>query len=206
MVTPPGAWVLGCTHALRDEALVTEDVEPLIDEHGRPHPWWRGGEEATLLTFLDHHRATLAWKCRGLDADGLAARTAATTMTLGGLLNHLAYVEDSWFSVVLHDASRAMPWNEVDWETDPDWDWNSAATTPTDELWARWETACERSRTLTATALAAGGLDHVAARQTDPDYGAPNLRWIVAHMIEEYARHNGHADLLREAIDGEVGE
>ena len=127
-------------------------------------------------------------------------------MTLGGLLNHLAYVEDWWLSVVLHHTSPATPWNEVDWEADPDWDWNSAAKTSPDELWTRWATACERSRTLTATALAEGGLDHAAARQIDPDHGAPNLRLIVTHMIEEYARHNGHADLLREAIDGEVGE
>lgn len=188
------------------EALVTEDVEPLIDEHGRPHPWWRGGEKETLLTFLDHHRATLAWKCRGLDADGLAARTAASTMTLGGLLNHLAYVEDSWFSVVLHGAPRAAQWDTVDWDSDPDWDWNSAAATPPEQLWARWETACERSRSLTSDALAEGGLDQVAAKKIDPEFGAPNLRWILTHMIEEYARHNGHADLLREAVDGEVGE
>ena len=190
----------------QDEVLVSEDVEPLIDEHGRPNPWWRGGEEATLLTFLDHHRATLAWKCRGLDADDLAARTAASTVTLGGLLNHMARVEDKWFSVVLHGTSPAAPWNEVDWQANPDWDWDSAAATPTEELWARWEDACERSRALTATALAEGGLDRVATRHLDPEHGAPNLRWIVTHMIEEYARHNGHADLLREAIDGEVGE
>lgn len=90
---------------------------PFIDEHGRPHPWWRGGEEAPLLTFVDHHRATLAWKCRGL-AEGLAAWTAASTMTLGGLLNHMAYIEDAWFSVVLHGAPRAAPWHEVDWKAD----------------------------------------------------------------------------------------
>lgn len=185
---------------------MTDDVEPFIDEHGRPHPWWRGGEEATLTTFVDHHRATLAWKCRGLDAEGLAAETAASTMTLGGLLNHMAYVEDWWFSVVLHGSPRAAPWDEVDWKADPDWDWSSASATPPEELWARWEAACRRSRSLTAEGLAAGGLDLVAARQIHPVHGAPNLRWILVHMIEEYARHNGHADLLREAVDGEVGE
>lgn len=185
---------------------MSDDVAPIIDEHGRPHPWWRGGEEATLLTFVDHHRATLAWKCRGLGADGLAAATAATSMSLGGLLNHMAYVEDWWFSIVLLDNAPAAPWDAVDWEDDPSWEWRTAATTPPDELWARWESACERSRANTAQALAAGGLDHVAAKQVDREHGAPSLRWILVHMIEEYARHNGHADLLREAVDGEVGE
>lgn len=185
---------------------MTVDGETLVDERGRPIAWWRGGEEATLVSFVDHHRATLAWKCEGLDADGLAARTAASTMTLGGLLNHMAQVEEFWFSVVLHGAPWGPPWEGFSWDADPDPEWQAAATMPPEELWERWRAACDRSRSLVAQALAAGGLDHVAARELDPDHGAPNLRWILVHMIEEYARHNGHADLLREAIDGEVGE
>lgn len=175
------------------------------DEHGRPHPPHDAGEVETLRTFLEHHRATLAWKCRGLDADGLAATTAATTMTLGGLLKHLALVEDRWFTRWLHDRPMPEPWASVDWDADRDWDWHSAASDDPDELWGLWEQSCDRSRAALDEALMTGGLDQPAARRTEGDQ-APSLRWILVHMIEEYARHNGHADLLREAVDGETGE
>jgi uncharacterized damage-inducible protein DinB len=176
-----------------------------IDEHGRPRPPIDGDEVATLLGFLDHHRATLEWKARGLDAAGLASTIGASTMTLGGLLKHMALVEDSWFSRRLHGADRSPPWDAVDWRSDPDWDWDSARHDSPEELMALWRAAVERSRTLTAEALAEGGLDRPAAVAW-PDGRSPSLRWILVHMIEEYARHNGHADLLREAVDGETGE
>jgi uncharacterized damage-inducible protein DinB len=176
-----------------------------LDEHGRPEPPPAAGEAETLLGFLDFHRATLAWKCSGLDADGLRATVGASSMTLGGLLKHLALVEDGWFSRSLHGQERQPPWNTVDWEADPDWDWHSAAEDTPEELFGLWQEAVDRSRRLTAEALADGGLDRLA-RRTWPDGTAPSLRWILVHMIEEYARHNGHADLLRESVDGEVGE
>ena len=176
-----------------------------LDEHGRPEPPPAAGEAETLLGFLDFHRATLAWKCSGLDADGLRATVGASSMTLGGLLKHLALVEDGWFSRSLHGRERQPPWNTVDWDADPDWDWHSAAEDAPEQLFALWQEAVDRSRRLTAEALADGGLDRLA-RRTWPDGTAPSLRWILVHMIEEYARHNGHADLLRESVDGEVGE
>lgn len=176
-----------------------------LDEHGRPHPPSDAGEVETLRGFLDHHRATLAWKCRGLDAEGLAATTAATSMTLGGLLKHLALVEDHWFTRWLHDRPMPAPWTDVDWSTDPDWEWDTARDDTPDELFALWEASCDRSRAAVDEALAAGGLDQPAARRGE-DGRAPSLRWILVHMVEEYARHNGHADLLREAVDGETGE
>lgn len=176
-----------------------------IDEHGRPHPPHDADEVATLRGFLEHHRATLAWKCRDLDAAGLAATTAATSMTLGGLLKHLALVEDHWFTRWLHDRPMPEPWASIDWSVDPDWEWHSAAGQAPEELFALWEASCERSRAAVEEALAAGGLAQQAARSTD-DGKAPSLRWILVHMVEEYARHNGHADLLREAVDGETGE
>ncbi len=176
-----------------------------VDEYGRPHPPHDAGEVETLRAFLDHHRATLAWKCRGLDADGLRATTAATTMTLGGLLKHLALVEDSWFTRWLHDRPMPEPWASADWDADRDWEWHSAADDDPDELWRLWEESCARSRAAVDEALAAGGLDRPAVRRSE-DGQAPSLRWILVHMIEEYARHNGHADLLREAVDGETGE
>ena len=122
-------------------------------------------------------------------------------MTLGGLLKHMTYVEDSWFSYSLHGQDRQPPWNAVDWKAQPDWDFHSAAEDSADDLRARWQDAVERSRSLVAETLADGGLDS-PARRAWPDGGAPSLRWILCHMIEEYARHNGHADFLRESVDG----
>ncbi|MGH7665977.1 MAG: DinB family protein [Candidatus Dormibacteria bacterium] len=176
-----------------------------LDEHGRPEPPPAADETTTILAFLEYHRATFAWKCGGLDADGLNRRTAASTMTLGGMMKHLALVEDGWFSRSLHGRDYSPPWDEIDWESDPDWEWRTAAGDRPEELLAIWEQAVARSRERVTEALADGGLDHVAVRAW-PDGRAPTLRWILLHMIEEYARHNGHADLLREVADGETGE
>ena len=176
-----------------------------VDEQGRPEPPAAGDELATLAGFLDFQRATLAWKCRGVDAAGMQATVGVSTMTLGGLLKHLAYVEQSWFSRALFDRAPEPPWDTVDWTADRDWEWHTAAQDAPEELFALWEAAVERSRSELAEALARGGLDQLAVR-TWPDGTAPSLRWILVHMIEEYARHNGHADLLREVVDGEVGE
>jgi uncharacterized damage-inducible protein DinB len=176
-----------------------------LDEHGRPEPPLAADETGTLLGFLDYQRATFAWKCGGLDAAGLSATVGASTMTLGGMLKHLALVEDSWFSRWLRGRDLQAPWNTVDWKADPDWDWHSAADDSPDELFARWHEAVERSRSSVREALADGGLDQLARRRW-PDGRSPSLRWIVVHMIEEYARHNGHADLLRESVDGLTGE
>jgi uncharacterized damage-inducible protein DinB len=176
-----------------------------VDEQGRPAPPLAADETATLLGFLDYQRATLAWKCAGLDAAGLAATIGASAMTLGGLLKHLAYVEGDWFSRWLHGRGRQPPWDTVDWKADPDWEWNSAAGDTPEQLDALWQEAVARSRSLVTEALAEGGLDQLA-RRTWPDGRAPSLRWILVRMIEEYARHNGHADLLRESVDGQTGE
>ena len=178
---------------------------PTFELHGRPDPPRAGGEVETLLGFLEFQRATLEWKCAGLDRDQLAATTAASTMTLGGLLNHLAAVEDGWFSVDLHGNEFAAPWDGVDWDADPDWEWRTALDEEPEVLRGRWRAAVERSRELLDQALAVDGLDTLAVR-TAPDGRVWSLRWIVLHMIEEYARHNGHADLLRESIDGQTGE
>jgi uncharacterized damage-inducible protein DinB len=176
-----------------------------LDEHGRPEPPQQGDEIATLLGFLDYQRATLKWKCVGLDSAGLQATVGVSTITLGGLLKHLAADESSWFSRWLHGRDREPPWDTVDWEADPDWEWHSAAEDSPEQLFALWQDAVVRSRTNVAEALADGGLDQLA-RRTWPDDSAPSLRWILTHMIEEYARHNGHADLIRESVDGETGE
>jgi uncharacterized damage-inducible protein DinB len=176
-----------------------------LDEQGRPEPPLAAGEVATLLGFLEFQRATLQWKCAGLDAAGLGATVAASSMTLGGMLKHLAGVEDYWCSQWLHGRDPEPPWDTVDWDADPDWDWHSAAGETPEQLLTLWENAVARSRALVAEALTDGGLERLA-RRTWPDGRAPSLRWILLHLVEEYARHNGHADLLRESVDGLTGE
>ena len=176
-----------------------------IDEHGRPLPEMAADEVTTLLGYLDYQRATLAWKCGGLDSAGLRATVGASTMTLGGLLKHMALVEDDWFQRDLLHRPMPEPWASVDWVADRDWEWHSASGDTPDELRALWTEAVERSRAATAEALAAGGLDRPAQRPWH-DGRPPSLRWILFHMIEEYARHNGHADLIRETVDGLTGE
>jgi uncharacterized damage-inducible protein DinB len=175
------------------------------DEQGRPEPPAAADELGTLLGFLDFQRATLQWKCSGLDASGLATTIGASTMTLGGLLHHAAFVEDDWTSRWLLGRDQLAPWNAVDWASDHDWEWRTAADHEPDELRAIWGAAVTRSRAAVAEALETGGLDQLA-RRTWPDGRAPSLRWILVHLIEEYSRHNGHADLLREAADGMTGE
>ena len=176
-----------------------------MDEQGRLEPPIAGDEVGTLLGFLDYQRATLDWKCRGLDSAGLAATTAASTMTLGGIMKHLALVEDSWFSCWLHDRPRRAPWDAVDWDSDPDWEWRTAAEDTPEQLRALWLDAVAQSRAGVEVALALGGLDQPTRRSGEKGW-SPSLRWVVCHMIEEYARHNGHADLLRESVDGLTGE
>lgn len=177
-----------------------------VDDQGRPEPPLAADEFGTLAGFLDFQRATLAWKCEGLDSTGLNARIAASSMTLGGLLKHLAYVEEYWFSQRLHGREPEPPWSTVDWDADPDWEWHSAADDTPEQLWTLWRNTVDRSRALVDEARSAGeGLGQLAQRKW-ADGRSPSLRWILVHMIEEYSRHNGHADLLRESVDGLTGE
>jgi uncharacterized damage-inducible protein DinB len=177
----------------------------LLDDQGRPEPPLTSDETETLVGFLEFQRATFAWKCSSLDAAGLKATVGASTMTLGGMLKHLAYYEDHWFSHRMRGNERQAVWNDDHWQTDPDWEWNSAAEDSPEELHTLWQDAVSRSRELLSETLAAGGPDQLA-RRCLPDGRMPSVRWIVIHMIEEYARHNGHADLIRESVDGLVGE
>jgi uncharacterized damage-inducible protein DinB len=177
----------------------------LQDDQGRPEPPLAADETETLIGFLEYQRATFDWKCSSLDAAGLTARLGASTMTLGGMLKHLAYYEDHWFSHRMQGNTRQAIWNADDWDADPDWEWNSAAEDSPEDLRALWRDAVSRSRDLLSETLADGGLDQPARRGL-PDGRVPSVRWIVVHMIEEYARHNGHADLIRESVDGLTGE
>ncbi|HVE91324.1 MAG TPA: DinB family protein [Actinomycetota bacterium] len=164
-----------------------------------------GDETATLLGSLERQRRTFAWKSGGLGADGLQATVGASSITLGGLLKHLALVEADYFCLRLHGRDPGPPWNAVDWEANPGWDWHSAADDSPDQLYAMWQDTVSRSRSFVAEALAEGGLDQLA-KVPGGDGSAPSLRRILIDIIEEYARHVGHADLIRESLDGLVGE
>ena len=171
---------------------------------GRVEPPLAGDETATLLGSLERQRATLAWKCGGLDEAGLRMTVAASSITLGGLLKHLAVVEDVTFATKFRGRSPGPPWDTVDWDADPDWEWQSAAQDTPEQLRTLWEDAVERSRFVVAEALADGGLDQLAWGW--PAGEEPSLRRLLIDLVEEYARHVGHADLIRESVDGLTGE
>jgi hypothetical protein len=173
------------------------------NEDGYPEPPAVGDEASTLLGSLERQRATFAWKSADLDAAGLGVSVGASTVTLGGLLKHLAYMEDINFSRDLAGKDLPPPWAAVDWSSDPGWEWRSAAENSPEELYALWREAVGRSRVATADALAAGGLDGLSHT---PSGKAQTLRRLLVDLIEEYARHTGQADLIREAVDGRVGE
>ena len=170
----------------------------------RPEPPIAGDEAATLLGSLERQRATLAWKCGGLDAAGLNTRIAASSITLGGLLKHLAVVEDDTFLWKFLGQDPRAPWPGADWESDPDWAWTSAASDSPEQLLAVWQEAVRRSRAVVDEALAHGDLGQLG--QVSFGGQSPSLRRLLIDLIEEYARHVGHADLIRESVDGLTGE
>jgi hypothetical protein len=170
-----------------------------MTDQSSPDPPAAGDEAAMLLGFLDRQRATFAWKTGGLDAAGLRATLDPSPLSLGGLLKHLARFEDDMTSEWLLGGEQRHPWNTIDWAADGDWDHRSAAEDSPEHLYALWQDAVARARGLFDKALAERGLDRPIG------HGAPSPRYILLNMIEEYARHNGNADLIRESVDGLVG-
>ncbi|MGW0162344.1 mycothiol transferase [Mycobacterium sp. NPDC003323] len=171
-------------------------------------PWeppLAGTEEQHLVGALDRLRYTFRWKADGLDAAALNTRIGASALTLGGLLKHLARAEAQRFGPDLDDSPMGEPWDSADWGADPDWDFNSAARDTPAQLYALWDDTVAHSRARLSAALADGGLDQLVAMAW-PDGSPAGLRRLVCDLIEEYGRHTGHADLLREAVDGRVGE
>jgi hypothetical protein len=171
-------------------------------------PWeppFAGTEAEHLTGALDRLRTTFRWKADGLDAAGLEATVGASSLTLGGLLKHLAFVEAYTFTVKLRGESPGSPWAEAPWDDEENWDFRSAAGQAPDELYALFDDAVARSRARLADLLAGGGLDQ-PVQVTGPDGEQASLRRLVCDLLEEYGRHTGHADLLRESVDGLVGE
>jgi uncharacterized damage-inducible protein DinB len=173
-------------------------IEP--DEDPRPEGPTQGDERATLVSFLDWQRATLELKCSGLDAADLARRSVEpSTLSLLGLVRHMADVERSWFRRVM--AAQDAPPHFYS-KADPDGDFDGAVPDPevVAQAWKMW-----RDEVAFADRFVAEAPDLDVAGN-ERWHGTVSLRWVLVHMIEEYARHNGHADLLRERIDGRVGQ
>ncbi|MGC2940071.1 MULTISPECIES: DinB family protein [unclassified Brevibacterium] len=169
---------------------------PLTDPSSTPT------ERRGLEEFLDYFRQVVRRKADGLTPDQLAHTVASSSLTIGGILRHLTLVEESWFVEVLQGRELGEPWSSVDWNSDRDWDFDSAAGMTAEELLDAHAQSCEISREILAEVADLGTL----TERSDSDGVRFNVRWILIHLIEEYARHAGHADLLREDIDGEIGD
>jgi hypothetical protein len=171
-------------------------------------PWeppFAGTEAEALIGALERQRATFRWKTADLGAEGLRARFGSSALTLGGLLKHLALQEDYASTAKLSGEPLGPPWDTPDWDADPDWEFTSAATDSPADLYAVYDAAVARSQARFAAALGRGGAGQFV-HVTGPDGGPVNLRRLLCDLLEEYARHTGHADLLRESVDGRTGE
>jgi hypothetical protein len=159
-------------------------------------------ERDALAQYLDYQRETILLKTEDLTRQQLATTIPTSDLTLAGILYHLAFVEESWMEDDFSGLPVREPWNGVDWDADPDWEFRTATTLDPGALRQRYMDACERSRVV---AEKAASLDELSVKPLRS--GARfTLRWVLLHLIEETARHAGHADLLREAIDGRTGE
>ena len=162
-----------------------------------------GGSELHMLgQYLDFERESVLLKTDALTGEQLVQKLLPSDLTLGGLLFHLALVEESWMEVRFLGHPERDPWIAVDWDTDPDWEFRTAADLQPEELRQRYREACDRSRQVISEATS---LDQQLV-QPLRDGTHFSLGWVLLHLIEETARHAGHADFLREAIDGAVGE
>lgn len=152
-----------------------------------------GTPKATLEAHLERDRATLLWKIDGLSDAALRRSLVPSGITLLGMVKHQAFVERFWFQAVFVGDDVDFPWTD----DDPDADWRVEPSESTARIIALYEAEVERSRATMATAA----LDD-RSRHPEADY---SYAWILCHMIEEVSRHNGHADILRELIDGSTG-
>ncbi|HEU0101363.1 MAG TPA: DUF664 domain-containing protein [Mycobacteriales bacterium] len=174
-----------------------------------PSPWeppTAATEAEHLLGALERQRATFRWKADGLDEAGLAVRVGASVMTLGGLLIHLAAVETLYSTWRLSGSAPLGPWDPGTWDTEEGWSATfDVGGRPATQVYEVYDAAVARSRKRIADALRRGSLDQ-PVEMSDPAGASASLRRLLFDLLEEYARHTGHADLLREAVDGRVGE
>jgi uncharacterized damage-inducible protein DinB len=161
----------------------------------RPEPPYLGDEDQTLVGFLDFHRATLLWKLEGLDDEQLRRPMVPSGTSLLGMVKHLAYVERWWFQQVWAGREVTYPWTDED----PDADWRVEPSETTADILALYRGECDASREIVAASSPLDEVAHHPRREL-------SRRWILVHMIEETARHNGQADILREQLDGVTGE
>ena len=161
-----------------------------------------GSELGMLAQYLDYQRETMLRKTDGLTSEQLAQKHPPSELTLGGLLYHLSLVEEAWMEARFAGLPDREPWVSVDWDSDPNWEFRNAADLAPEQLQSRYREACDRSRNVVSNAT---GLDELSVRALR-DGRHFSLRWVLLHLIEETARHAGHADFLREAVDGTVGE
>ena len=173
-----------------------------IEAEGLPVVRSSGPEREMLVEYLDYFRAVLRRKAEGIGDADLHRAIAPSTLTLGGLLRHMTVVELGWFRQTLLAEPPPEPWASAPWADDHDWELTSAPTVPTAQIFADFDDAITQSREAVATIAA---LDEIAANPRQ-NGEAVDLRWILIHMVEEYARHCGHADFIREAIDGATGD
>ena len=159
-------------------------------------------ERDVLGQYLDYQRETILLKTEGLTRAQLAVTIPTSGLTLAGLLYHLALVEESWFEERFLGREPGEEWRDVDWEADPDYEFRTAVERDPQWLRDRYRAACDRARQVVA---GADGLDALSAVPLR-DGRRFTLRWLLLHLVEETARHAGHADLLREAVDGVTGE
>jgi uncharacterized damage-inducible protein DinB len=166
----------------------------------RARPAQNAGEREMLTGWLEHHRGILIWKCEDLTAEQLRQRAVPpSTLSLLGLVRHMAEVERGWFRQVFLGEDVPDLYNR---SADEDADFNDAGQADPAEAFNVFERECAASRLVVTQAPSLDVLSKQASERTGQPW---SLRWIVTHMIEEYARHNGHADLLRERVDGSTG-
>jgi hypothetical protein len=160
----------------------------------------RGSELELLEQYLDVQREVVLSKTQGLDEEQLARTHPPSSLTLGGLLHHLSLAEEDWMDIHFSGQPDRAPFADADWSADPDWQFRVPADLDPEALRQRYRNACDRSR---AVVRAASSLEQLSAKPVRGELFT--LRWVLLHLLEETARHAGHADLLREAVDGSVG-
>ncbi len=157
-------------------------------------------ERTTLIDMLEFYRAVLLRKTWALSPEQLNATPLPSTLTLSRLLAHMAFVEDHWFVASFAGDDLPDPWAKADFEHDPDWEMTWGEARPHEQLVEQFTASVERARAVVSANTDLHALGNGSSGQ------AVSLRWILVHMIEEYARHVGHADLIREALDGQLGD